>query len=579
MAGFTVCISDSFSLPELESGSNIDACVFKGPGFACYNLMTPRFKSDKVFYEDDDFILILDGVVLNRLEILLSTRRRNWEECLIERYRQDGNVFFASLRGSFSGALLNKKSSEWVFFTDHLGSKFIYYLKYKNTFVVSSNISDLYKFLLRNNIPYGLDLNGAYLLLTYGYMLEDITLCNRIKKIQPGHYLVYENGLYFDQEYFTLDNTPNFSLKECDIIEKMDYHFRNATDSQFKKDKEYGINKHLVALSGGLDSRMTSWVAHDLGYKDQLNYTFSQTGYLDQTIPQSIAESLQHEWIFKSLDGGHYLFDVDEVVKITGGNVLYNAQSHVLSFTKYFNFETVGLMHSGQLGDVIFGTYSSSNANNLAYKVGDGAYSKILLDKLLDRLILQKNYQNQEIAQFYYRGLTGTNNGLVLNNEYSETHSPFMDLELLKFAFQVPVSLRHNHYIYKQWIVKKYPLAAKYIWERTGKRINERDYKIKIQSNEYELSKIISKISVKLLKHLFGWKNISKSNMNPSEYYYNSNKKLFNFINTYFNEGLEHINDSNLRSDLLLLYNSNDHNGKHLALTLLSAIRMYKITN
>jgi hypothetical protein len=67
--------------------------------------------------------------------------------------------------------------------------------------------------------------------------------------------------------------------------------------------------------------------------------------------------------------------------------------------------------------------------------------------------------------------------------------------------------------------------------------------------------------------------------MNPSEFYHTSNKKLFNFTNTYFKEGLEHINDSNLRSDLLLLYNSNDHNGKHLALTLLSAIRMYKITN
>ena len=67
--------------------------------------------------------------------------------------------------------------------------------------------------------------------------------------------------------------------------------------------------------------------------------------------------------------------------------------------------------------------------------------------------------------------------------------------------------------------------------------------------------------------------------MNPSEFYYYNNKKLFKFTNTYFKESLEHINDSNLRSDLLGLFNSNDHNGKHLALTLLSAIKMFKITN
>jgi asparagine synthase (glutamine-hydrolysing) len=154
-----------------------------------------------------------------------------------------------------------------------------------------------------------------------------------------------------------------------------------------------------------------------------------------------------------------------------------------------------------------------------------------------------------------------------------------MDLELLKFAFQIPISLRHNHYIYKQWIVKKYPLAAKYIWERTGKKIHEREYIIKIKGNDYELSKIIPKISNKILNDLFGRKNISKSNMNPSEYYYNSNKKLFNFTKKYFKDGLEHINDLNLRNDLLGLFNSNDHNGKHLALTLLSAIKMFKITN
>ena len=60
----------------------------------------------------------------------------------------------------------------------------------------------------------------------------------------------------------------------------------------FEKDLEYGY-KHLVALSGGLDSRMTAWVGHNMGYTNMLNYTFSQTDYLDETVPKEITDTLK----------------------------------------------------------------------------------------------------------------------------------------------------------------------------------------------------------------------------------------------------------------------------------------------
>ena len=171
------------------------------------------------------------------------------------------------------------------------------------------------------------------------------------------------NGHIEQMNFYSLDNTPNNKLGETEIIERMDRLFSEAITRQFDKDREYGL-KHFVALSGGLDSRMTSWVAHKLGYHKQVNYTFSQSDYLDETIPKQIASDLKHEWIFKSLDNGIFLKNLEEVTKITGGNVMYHGVAHGLSFYNIINFENFGICHSGQLGDVIFGSYVNKIENN-----------------------------------------------------------------------------------------------------------------------------------------------------------------------------------------------------------------------
>ena len=189
-----------------------------------------------------------------------------------------------------------------------------------------------------NNIKYTFDKIGAYFLLTYGYMLEDYTLFKEIKKLNAGKYIKIKNDNFEIHTYFEVDNTPDNTLTEEEIIENVDKLFRNAVKLEFEKDKEYGY-KHVASLSGGLDSRMTTWVAHELGYWEQLNVTFSQTDYLDETIAKSIARDLKHEWLFKALDNGNYLKNIDEMIEINFGICLYSGNAHVNNFMNTFNFK------------------------------------------------------------------------------------------------------------------------------------------------------------------------------------------------------------------------------------------------
>ena len=81
----------------------------------------------------------------------------------------------------------------------------------------------------------------------------------------------------------------------------MDILFRAAIKKAFERDASKKKTS-LVSLSGGLDSRMTSWVANEMGYTNQLNLCFAQQNSLDHTIAQKIGRDLEHKWHFMPLD-------------------------------------------------------------------------------------------------------------------------------------------------------------------------------------------------------------------------------------------------------------------------------------
>ena len=560
MFGYSITINGSTPTKKED-------IVYKN--IVCSNYMINKFEQDKVFSETKEFILLLDGVVLNKKE-LTENEAHSWRDTILTLYKKEGEIFFRKLRGSFSGALYDKIQDRWIIFGDQIGSKFTYYAKVGDFFCCSEVMGYMYDLMRDNEIKYHLSKENAFLLLTYGYMLDDRTLCEEVHKINPGCYITYENGVITEKQYYLLDNRADTSIDERQAIEIVDKYFRQAVIREFEKDIEYGY-KHLVALSGGLDCRMTSFVAHDCGYERQLNMTFSQTDYWDQTLPMRMARDMCHEWIFKALDNGMWLYDVDEVTKTTGGNVLYYGAAHGNSLLKYLNFEALGLSHSGQIGDVVIGSFIRASEKNNPYKLGEKAYSTKYLNHL-------GNFQlkldvNAEIGKFYYRAFHGTNNGLQNVYNYTETLSPFLDLDLLEKALSIPVELRQNHRIYKKWILEKYPQAAKYEWETTGRKINSPV--LRIGDRELPVANIPKSINAHI-RMVFGIKERPNSakGMNPIAYYLNYNSELNKYLDGYFSF-IDRIEDEELRNALIDIKTGGTSMEKIQAVSLLAAIKLF----
>lgn len=539
----------------------------KYTNFCLKNFTLKKFENDKLFFQTESYIVVLEGVILNKMN--LQKDSDDWGEVVIKMYEELGDSFFSKFRGSFSGYFYDKKADKSLVFVDQIGSKPIYYYMRQDEIYLSSEISDMYKLLKHNNIEYSLCLDSASRLLSMGYMSEDNTLCADIKKLVSGTFIRKVKNNTELINYYTLKESE-IDLEEDQIIELLDKKFRKAVALQFDKDKEYSY-QHLVALSGGLDSRITSLVAHDLGYVNQTNFTFSQSGYLDETIAKTIASDFKHEWIFKSLDNGLFLKDIEEITKVTGGNALYYGLAHGNSMFKNMNFDSFGMVHSGQLGDVIIGSYINNLKEKNLLSVG-GRFSS---DKNFNSSVSSffTSFKEKELSMIYDRGFNGINEGLKTSQIYTETMSPFYDIDFMEFCMSIPLKIRLNHKLYKKWVLKKYPLANNYIWEKTKKKISYRTFSISYNGKTIERNRIPKLILVKL--KLCSPSTETKNHMNPLQFWYNTNTEIKNFQENYFNLNINQIKDDTLKEECERMFTKGGAIEKNKVLSLLSANKLF----
>lgn len=353
-------------------------------------------------------------------------------------------------------------------------------------------------------------------MITHGYSLEDRTLFVSAKKLRPGNLLILDIEqpmvLQFEN-YYWLDNKENHSITFEEATDELNRLFDQAVNRAFSKDEEYGY-EHLVALSGGLDSRMVNYAANKLGYsKNITNITFSQTGALDHLNPQKISSELSHRWLFKSFDDARFMTEYSKTIDyIIPMNIL--GYLHANSMMKLLNKNSFGILHTGILGDIVVGTYSSEDFHR-EWRILDGAKSSIKV-RLLTEIDINFNYQNEEIFKFYNSGLNGVRAFEEVLQSEIEQYSPFLDIDFLNYSIKLPLSFRRHHRLYFNWINSYYPSAAKFKWTRDLSNINS--LHLKIFGRNIPISQLPKRIVNKIKQNL-GFTIESKSGMNPLDLY------------------------------------------------------------
>ncbi|QZE15295.1 hypothetical protein K4L44_05530 [Halosquirtibacter laminarini] len=529
-----------------------------------------KFAKDKVDIDSASYRIILDGVIVNRKDLIAQMPHLSWEEILCQMAREDGVLFHQKLRGSYYGFLFDKKRGEWTLFGDAINSKPLFYACCDGRLWMGNNIFDIASVMKKQGCVLTFDILSCYDMLMRGYLCEDHTLMSEVSRLRTGFHLTGEKDNYKASSYYKLSFEYDQTIKMNDAIEIVDTSFQKAVARNYSVDCDYGL-KHVASLSGGLDSRLTVMMAHKMGFSEQLNFTFSQVGSLDQKVAYEISSDLQHEWIHQALDGGNFLKSVDDITPITQGLVLYFGFAHGYSMVKNLHLDGYGVMHTGLVGGEVIGSNLDSESENHAVDTSCKYHSRRLTHRQHEFDL--NYYTNQEHFLLYTNDFEAYNLGSNVYHGQTESLSPFADIEFMEQMFQIPVSLRSNHKLYKEWIKVKHPEMAKYRWTTTGCRIDSIGSKhIRIGKFNPSLSRVVPAILERMGLRPDRWSD--KHYMNPIQFYYNTNVSLQIWMKHYVETHIDLLDfDKRLKQDCLDLFHSGNCMEKSLSITLLSFIK------
>ncbi len=514
-----------------------------------------KFLNDRIFVEDESLVLCYEGVQHSYPEEQFANKVKDL-------YHEFGRDFISRVNGNFSCFVFDKKLRKLFIYTDHLATKPVYYAVRQDSFFFASELKTITRWFTHFGISFGVNQEAAYYLASTGAMIGNLTLVDSVFRAMPGLCLEFDLdtrklSLF---NWFQFEKKQNQSITKSEAIEEIDRLMMKAVSNEWSKDKAYNL-RHYALLSGGLDSRCNLLLAHEQQFREVLTLTFSQSGSLDERIARKIASSLGFEHVFRSLDNGNYLMNnVDEFIRSNDGLNSYIGSAHEYRAVEILNHQPYGLMHSGMIGDAVFGSF--------LMRLGEFK-SKISLVNQYDTSGLKEHYANRynednlELYGFEQAIPNGALNGDRSENNFIDIASPFYDRDLISYCLTLPDAMRYGEAIYMDWFLKKHPVISDFVWERAG-----------IKPRSAHLTHFafqIKRYKVALMKKL----GIDIVSMNPFELWLKHNKALPVYLENVWNSEKYRLDKLDFAEPIQEIYNQDNRYDRFQVITLLLALKYH----
>lgn len=222
--------------------------------------------------EDGAIVVAYNGEIFNYIELtsLLNGRGHTFRtksdtEVIIHAYEEFGMDFMHRLNGMFAIALWDKRENKLVLVRDRVGVKPLYYAMAGGELYFASE----YKCLLLNGIASPFVNNEA--LKDYfatRYTPGEVTMVAGIKKLLPGHCMVWREGRVLSHRYWKVDPYTKVSLRFDEAVTRYNDLFSNAVMLRMRSDVPISLT-----LSGGIDSNAI--LAKMVKYTDEPINTFT----------------------------------------------------------------------------------------------------------------------------------------------------------------------------------------------------------------------------------------------------------------------------------------------------------------
>ena len=318
-------------------------------------------------------------------------------EVVIHLYEELGIRCLEKMNGMFAFALWDRHKKTLILARDRIGKKPLHYALSNEGIVFASELKAL---LTHPSVSREIDLQSLNRYLTYEYVPAPDSIFKSIKKLEPGHYLLYRQGATEMVQYWDIPLTDNpMGYKtETEYVEDLRERLANAVKSRLVADVPVGL-----FLSGGVDSSLIAALAMRANPKlECFSIGFDEPSFDESRYAREVARALnaQHQLMIFStremLDTVHSLPDIlDE--PLADASIL---PTYLLS---KFASQKVKVALSGDGGDELFAGYPTYQAHKLiTYYDSLPAFLKSALRAMASHLPVSHNNISTEfkIKQF-----------------------------------------------------------------------------------------------------------------------------------------------------------------------------------
>ena len=267
-----------------------------------------------MYSNDGNVVLVFNGEIYNFLELKAEISSDEYEfktktdtEVILALYQKEGEGFVKKLNGMFAIALWDKSKSRLILARDRLGKKPLYYWQDEGDLVFASELKSIFEI---ESFKKEIRLDAVYDFFAYQYVPDPKTIFKHVYKLEPAHYMVFEEGRERKECYWQLNFEVNQFETEQELETKLDRIIRDCTKHRMISDVPLG-----AFLSGGVDS---SGIVAMMSQENDKAVTTCSIGFDDEKynevefarIVANQYQSDHHEFFIRQ----NMLDDLDEIV-------------------------------------------------------------------------------------------------------------------------------------------------------------------------------------------------------------------------------------------------------------------------
>lgn len=263
---------------------------------------------------------------------------------------EDSPKIIENLEGEFLSVFAESRSGRIHLINDRFASRPCYILKTDTCFYFSSNLAFLFSLASGKR---SIDIEGLLQMFTYGHTIGEKTIFANIARLIPAGHAIIEQGHMHLNNYWPLEHIPEEKLNPKEYAIEVFNCFKKGVEYRAKL-----VEKGVIALSGGLDSRLIAYCLPD-------KHKYTAFTFIDSSLNSNTIEVNTAREVSKILDIKHHVelipvgsasTKVKDMIYLTGGLISLTHTVKVMCYIDYIKKFGFKYLLGGGPGDVLAGS-------------------------------------------------------------------------------------------------------------------------------------------------------------------------------------------------------------------------------